>query len=101
MQTRHWRSNETLFQHAVHVSTNNAIAQYNLALTFQIQGRWAEAIRHYREAIRAHLEKEKRQFASRLKRQMRLCDMLYFQAEHDLHHLNRISEMVDHFENEE
>lgn len=26
----------------------------------------------------------------RLKKQMRLCDMLYFQAEHDDHHLNKI-----------
>jgi tetratricopeptide (TPR) repeat protein len=52
MQARHWRNTLTLFGHAVNVSTNNALAHYNLGLTLQLQGRWAESIRHYRESTR-------------------------------------------------
>ncbi len=33
-------------------------------------------------------------FHPRLKKQMRLVDMIYFQAEHDDYHLARISEML-------
>lgn len=41
---------------------------------------------------------EKTAWHPRLKVSMRLCDMLYFQAEHDDHHLNKINEIlnVDH-----
>jgi len=53
-QTRHWRNNETLFRHAVSVSTNNTIAQYNLGLTLQQQGRWSEAAQHYYQAIQSN-----------------------------------------------
>jgi len=37
---------------------------------------------------------EKSAIHPRLDRPMRLCDMLYFQAEHDNHHLNRIRELI-------
>ena len=33
----------------------------------------------------------------RLKKQMRLCDMLYFQAEHDDYHIKRIGELISKF----
>ncbi len=33
----------------------------------------------------------------RLNKPVRLCDMIYFQAEHDLHHLLRIEELIDKF----
>ena len=33
----------------------------------------------------------------RLKKQMRLCDMLYFQAEHDDHHLNKMKYLHQSF----
>ena len=33
-------------------------------------------------------------FHPRLKKQMRLCDMLYFQAEHDQYHLEKIRELI-------
>ena len=36
-------------------------------------------------------------FHPRLKQQMRLCDMLYFQAEHDEYHLSRISELIEKY----
>ncbi len=35
----------------------------------------------------------------RLEKPMRLCDMLFFQAEHDEHHLNRIQELINKFIN--
>lgn len=33
----------------------------------------------------------------RLRKPMRLCDMLYFEAEHDDHHLARIEELIERF----
>jgi len=36
---------------------------------------------------------DKASFHPRLKKPMRLCDMLFFHAEHDQHHLNRIIEL--------
>jgi hypothetical protein len=33
----------------------------------------------------------------RLQKQMRVCDMMYFQAEHDRHHLVRIRELIKRF----
>jgi hypothetical protein len=33
-------------------------------------------------------------FHPRLKQQMRLCDMLYFQAEHDQYHLEKIESLI-------
>lgn len=33
----------------------------------------------------------------RLNKPMRLCDMLYFQAEHDDHHVNKIKELAKYF----
>ena len=35
----------------------------------------------------------------RLARTMRLCDMLYFQAEHDDYHLSRIGELMERWQN--
>jgi hypothetical protein len=40
---------------------------------------------------------EKSSLHPRLNKPMRLCDMLYFQAEHDDHHINRIEELKSHF----
>lgn len=54
LQTRHWQNSETLFRHAVAVSTNNAIAQYNLGLTLHLQGNLVEAAEHYQASIRIH-----------------------------------------------
>ncbi len=36
-------------------------------------------------------------FHPRLKKQMRLCDMLFFQAEHDDHHIKRIEELIEKY----
>jgi tetratricopeptide (TPR) repeat protein len=51
-QLRFWRDNETLFSHALAVTTNNPVAHINLGVTFEQQGRRKEAMREYREALR-------------------------------------------------
>jgi uncharacterized damage-inducible protein DinB len=66
----------------------------------------SEILRRFRagrEAFIARLEaREPETFGAsamhpRLKRPMRLCDMLYFEAEHDDHHLARIGELIERF----
>ncbi len=63
------------------------------------------AFRREREEIMQRLEAlEPAGFARtalhpRLKKPMRLVDMLYFQAEHDVYHLTRISQLARKFKN--
>jgi tetratricopeptide (TPR) repeat protein len=52
LQLRYWHNSITLFEHALDVTTNNTTAQYNLALGLEQQGRLAEAMEHYSEALR-------------------------------------------------
>jgi tetratricopeptide (TPR) repeat protein len=51
-QLRYWRNSETLFCHALEVTKNNDIAHDNLGVAFELQGRTAEALAEYREAVR-------------------------------------------------
>jgi tetratricopeptide (TPR) repeat protein len=52
-QTEYWRNGEALFQHAIDVTKNNQVAQIRLGLYLAgIPGRGAEAVSHYREALR-------------------------------------------------
>ena len=54
-QTRHqlafWKNSDTLFQHAIDVTGENPRAEYLLGLSLEHQGRNAEAMAHYRNAI--------------------------------------------------
>ena len=50
-QLRYWRTDETLFGHAAAVTKDNEIAQLNLGVVFEKQGRTAEAMRQYRQAL--------------------------------------------------
>ncbi|HEY3836446.1 MAG TPA: tetratricopeptide repeat protein [Bryobacteraceae bacterium] len=52
VQTGYWMNSETLFQHAVEVNPDNAIAEYNLASCLMRAGRPSEAIEHFRHALR-------------------------------------------------
>lgn len=52
IQVGYWRDSETLFSRAKDVTTGNSVACYNLGLALQRQGRNAEAIENYREALR-------------------------------------------------
>jgi tetratricopeptide (TPR) repeat protein len=52
-QVRHWRDSETLFTHALGVTTDNHIAHAHLGSALLDRGRPAETIDHYRKALAA------------------------------------------------
>jgi Flp pilus assembly protein TadD len=49
-----WKDSVTLFRHAVEVTTDNFVAEHNLAFSLASDGRLEEAVPHYRESL--HLE---------------------------------------------
>ncbi len=51
-QVRHWNNSITLFTHAINVTENNWIAHHNLGSALFEDGRTAEAINHYNEALK-------------------------------------------------
>lgn len=51
-QVHYWKDSETLWRHTLDVTTDNFMAQGNLAFTLQQDGRVDEALQHYREALR-------------------------------------------------
>lgn len=51
-QVAHWRSSETLFEHTLRVTRDNAIAHTNLGVVLLSAGRTEDAIRHFRETLR-------------------------------------------------
>jgi tetratricopeptide (TPR) repeat protein len=51
-QLRHWRTNVTLFQHALAVTADNEIARNNLGVALEQEDRLAEAVEQYRAAAR-------------------------------------------------
>jgi tetratricopeptide (TPR) repeat protein len=52
LELRYWRDSVALFERAIAVTEDNAIAHAQLAAAYEAQGRLAETIRHYREAVR-------------------------------------------------
>jgi protein O-mannosyl-transferase len=50
-QTRVWRDTQTLWEHAITVTSNSSIAHYNRAKNFETQGRVNRAIELYRRAV--------------------------------------------------
>ncbi len=53
IQTRYWRTDFTIFQHALQVTPNNALAHYHVGIAFRDQGQTAPAVDHFRAAIKA------------------------------------------------
>ena len=51
MQLQYWQNSSSLFEHAINVTENNAIAHNNLGNALQEQGKTDEAIEHYTEAL--------------------------------------------------
>ncbi len=51
-QVEHWRDTATLFEHAIHVTAGNYLAENNLATALALRGDARGAEAHYREAIR-------------------------------------------------
>jgi tetratricopeptide (TPR) repeat protein len=50
-QTAYWRDSETLFRHALAVTANNDVAENNLGIVFQQQGKLDEAISLLQSAV--------------------------------------------------
>jgi Tfp pilus assembly protein PilF len=53
-QIRLWQNDFTLFSHAIAVTENNATMHNNLGVAFQAQGKFDEAIAHYRQALKIY-----------------------------------------------
>ncbi len=51
-QLNYWRTDETLFAHALAVTGNNEIAHINLGVVYEKQSRPAEAMDEYRQALK-------------------------------------------------
>ena len=51
-QSKVWRDTETLWSRALEVDPHSSFAHYNLARYIARQGKYQEAINHYREALR-------------------------------------------------
>jgi tetratricopeptide (TPR) repeat protein len=60
MQTSYWRDSITLWQRAVAVTTDNAIAHRNLAIALWVEGERDEAIPHFAEVFRIRPDIEAR-----------------------------------------
>ncbi|MDM8517264.1 tetratricopeptide repeat protein [Desulfobacterales bacterium HSG16] len=51
-QIQYWRNSITLFEHAIYVNPDNALAHNNLAFRLAQTGKPDEAVKHYTEALR-------------------------------------------------
>jgi hypothetical protein len=51
-QVAYWRDSVTLFEHTLRVTTANSVIQVNLGNVLEARGLHAEAVSHYREALR-------------------------------------------------
>lgn len=50
-QIQYWRNSETLFRHALDVTSGNYLAHHNLGVALADEGRFAEAIQQYQAAL--------------------------------------------------
>jgi tetratricopeptide (TPR) repeat protein len=50
-QIGYWRNSETLFRHALDVTSGNYLAHHNLGVALADEGRYSEAIEEYRAAL--------------------------------------------------
>jgi tetratricopeptide (TPR) repeat protein len=50
----YWKNSQTLFEHALAVTTDNYVAHNNLGLYYAGQGNTQAALKHYSEALRLH-----------------------------------------------
>lgn len=55
-QTKIWRDSESLWKHALAVTSDNFVAHYNLGHVLGKQGRFDEAIFHFTEVLRSNPE---------------------------------------------
>jgi tetratricopeptide (TPR) repeat protein len=50
-QLNYWKDSESLFAHAVNVTANNAMAHFDLGMTYELNGLPEKALAEYREAL--------------------------------------------------
>jgi tetratricopeptide (TPR) repeat protein len=93
-QVRTWENSFTLWQNALHATTNNGLAHYNVGLQLAKQGKTAEAIEHYTEAVRIipDMDEAHDNLANLLAREGRNDEALYHYRE--LQKLKPNSDMV-------
>ncbi len=77
-QIQSWRNSETLFRHALQVTTNNYVAFTNLGVALRTQGRVDEAMRDFTEAlgIRPHFVDARNDLAEALLVEGRAADAI-------------------------
>jgi len=56
LQVRYWTNSITLFEHAIHATTDNSVAHYNLGVALANQERITDAIEHFSEALQINPE---------------------------------------------
>jgi len=81
-QAGHWRTSLTLFEHALGVTAGNFVAHNNLGIALAEQGRRAEAVQHYAEALRINsaFAEANNNLGFELARQGRLDDAITYYA---------------------
>jgi tetratricopeptide (TPR) repeat protein len=83
-QAGYWRNSITLFEHSLKITSDNYVSYYNLGLALNKQGRTAEAIKHYKQAIRIkpYFEKAHNNLGVALEKQGRIAEAIkhYLQA---------------------
>ncbi len=52
LQIRHWQGSVSLFEHAISVTKNHYVMHSNLGASLAEQGKYADAVLHYTEALR-------------------------------------------------
>jgi len=52
VQVGYWQNWKTLFEHALNVTKNNAVAEYTLGYGYQEENNFNEALRYYHESLR-------------------------------------------------
>jgi tetratricopeptide (TPR) repeat protein len=59
VQTTYWKNNVTLWTHSLACTSEHSVAHNNLGVALAAQGKWAEAIQHYEQALQLEPEDPK------------------------------------------
>ena len=90
IQASYWRSTETLWQHALEVTTDNDIAHYNVAAFLLRRGQVDDAISHYEKAL--NIRPDERETHYHLSRAL-----LHASLANALMKKGRLDEALDHY----